>query len=189
MRLNHKIKIDLFEVLRTGKFDFVTIGKSKEWILQNFVDPDARMDIESKGEANYWIYGRIEFYFEQEILVEISMKDVRSLDGGQNLEIDDWIFNENDGQTVKSVIEQIVKNRIEFQVKHHVSEYNCQTSIGLLQAGAHLVFNPDEPEVIDYNKWMKEDSKLIDPNLHKLSSISLVERERIKTVYNNGFHE
>lgn len=37
MKLNHKIDIDLKDFILNGKFDFVELGQTQEWLAQNFV--------------------------------------------------------------------------------------------------------------------------------------------------------
>ena len=40
MKNNHKVEIDMLKLFKTGKFDFLKMEQSKEWILNNFPDPN-----------------------------------------------------------------------------------------------------------------------------------------------------
>jgi hypothetical protein len=40
VKLNHRIPISLYDFIRTGKFDYVKIGMTKEQLLQQFPDPE-----------------------------------------------------------------------------------------------------------------------------------------------------
>ena len=40
MEYKNKIKVSIKDFFLDGKFDFIEIGQSKEWILNNFPKPD-----------------------------------------------------------------------------------------------------------------------------------------------------
>lgn len=64
MDIKDKIKIDFLEFFKFGKFDFIKLGQTKEWILNNFPEPDSRFDSEMlKNGCDIWTYGDIEFHF------------------------------------------------------------------------------------------------------------------------------
>ena len=48
MKLKTPIEIDFLGFFKTGKFDCLKLGQSKEWILNNFPNPDSRFDLESE---------------------------------------------------------------------------------------------------------------------------------------------
>lgn len=61
MKLNHKINIDLKAFILNGKFDFVELGQTQEWLVQNFADPDDQADM--GNQIDIWRFGSIEFHF------------------------------------------------------------------------------------------------------------------------------
>ena len=63
MKLKGKINIDFEEFFTTGKFDFLKLGKTKEWILNNFPDPDGFDEYPEIYKDDIWRYGNIELHF------------------------------------------------------------------------------------------------------------------------------
>jgi hypothetical protein len=51
MKLPTKIPIDMREVCRTGRFDCLRIGQTKELILSNFPDPDGFVGEERRSRS------------------------------------------------------------------------------------------------------------------------------------------
>lgn len=48
MKLKNKLPISFKDFFSLGEFDFLELGKSKEWIISNFSNPDAFEKIEDK---------------------------------------------------------------------------------------------------------------------------------------------
>lgn len=46
MILKEPIEIDFVEFFKTGKFDHLKLGQTKDWILTHFPDPYSRFDQE-----------------------------------------------------------------------------------------------------------------------------------------------
>ena len=67
MQLPRPINIDMLDFLRDGRFDCIEPGQTKEWILNNFPDPDGKCRIAD----DIWLYGNIEFHFGDGELVHI----------------------------------------------------------------------------------------------------------------------
>lgn len=67
MQLPRPINIDMLDFLRDGRFDCIEPGQTKEWILNNFPDPDGKCRIAD----DIWLYGNIEFHFGGGELVHI----------------------------------------------------------------------------------------------------------------------
>ncbi|EHC1583774.1 hypothetical protein JT374_001857, partial [Listeria monocytogenes] len=60
MKLNKPVEIEMETFIQKGEFDCIKIGQTKEWILNNFPDPDSISNI---GHNLYiWLYGNIEFH-------------------------------------------------------------------------------------------------------------------------------
>ena len=97
MKLKEPIEIDFLEFFKTGQFDFLKLGQTKEWILNNFPDPDGNIDkktlLKVKG-FDIWTYGDIELHFKNKILFLIYSDYWYEwkLEGGKNLKLKKWIL-------------------------------------------------------------------------------------------------
>jgi hypothetical protein len=110
MKLKTPIEIDFLGFFKTGKFDCLKLGQSKEWILNNFPNPDSRFDLESeKSGFDIWTYDDIELHFENDILFLIYSDHWYEwkLEGGENLNLDKWIFDDISRLTLNYVLESI----------------------------------------------------------------------------------
>ena len=94
MKLADKIPIDLLEFIKSGRFDYIKLGQTKEWLLNNFPDPDGFAESPKMNAHPIWQYGNIEFHFTQGQLTLIYSDYIDSLDGGKSLELHKWIFAE-----------------------------------------------------------------------------------------------
>ncbi|EHH6118450.1 hypothetical protein J8O47_002069 [Listeria monocytogenes] len=45
MKLNKPVEIEMETFIQKGEFDCIKIGQTKEWILNNFPDPDSISNI------------------------------------------------------------------------------------------------------------------------------------------------
>src|SRR5688572_27353657 len=118
MKLLHTIKIDLLDFFKTGKFDYLKIGKSKEWILNNFPNPDGFEDYrEQLLNGDIWHYGNVELHFDKDILFLIFSDYLHDLSGGDSIEISKWILNEPDRMNLDYVMSQLNAERIDFEKK------------------------------------------------------------------------
>ncbi len=71
MECRAPIHISIYNFMMFGKFDSIEIGQTKEWILNNFPNPDDRI-VQKRGQGfDIWRYGTIEFHFVGEELVLI----------------------------------------------------------------------------------------------------------------------
>lgn len=171
MKLNERIKIDLLEFFRTGKFDYLKPGQTKQWIINNFPDPDDKFDY----NAPIWVYGDIELHFNGEDKLFLIYSDyIDTLDGGNSLALDKWIFKEPEKLTLEYVIEHLNIERIGFKVVHRVFSLGFITSvIEILDSKISLGFEPAEYDNEDSEAYLLR-SQTADPNKFKLVSFSLM---------------
>jgi hypothetical protein len=108
--IKHPIKINLKDFFLQGKFDFIKLGKTKEWILQNFPAPD---DV-STGRQDIWRYGNIEFHFANNVLEFVLSDYVLELDAGTQISLDKWILQPTYTLTLKDIISELNKEQIPF---------------------------------------------------------------------------
>lgn len=134
--------------------------------------------------AQFWRYGNIDFFFHEDRLTQIFTDDIDSLDGGENTDIEKWILNEPKTLSVDFVIQSLIRESINFLVRHHQGDHACQTSIGLINSCVHLNFQPVERDVVDLDEWYRSGIKLVDPNAYELCSITLMDRDEFEVAYN-----
>lgn len=123
MKINHRIEIDLLEFTRSGKFDVLKNGQTREWVLNNFPDPDDFENGESwrKGEFEIFNYGDFELHFSHDILFLIFADFAGKIDEGKSLTFSNkWIFEEDTAKlNLPYVINELLKEKIDFSTKRN----------------------------------------------------------------------
>jgi len=115
MKLKTKIDIDLLEIFKTGKFNYLKLGQTKEWILNNFPDPDNYSVDASVFENDVWCYGDIELHFRKDsTLFLIFTNHIDSLEGGRSLSLNKWILNNPKYLALEKLLGHLVLERIDF---------------------------------------------------------------------------
>lgn len=154
MKLSSPIEIDFLEFFKTGKFDYLKLGQTKEWILNNFPDPDGDFSKEEliKGkDFNIWTYGDIELHFENQILYLIYSDYWYEwkLGGGDHLKLNKWIFDDISKLTLRFVFDALNTQNIDFKKK--------TDSLGVLlrlNSGVEMTFeNINDIENLDTNDF------------------------------------
>lgn len=115
MKLKEKITIDFKEFLSAGKFDFLKHGKTKEWVINNFPDPDDFDDVPEIYKDDIWCYGNIELHFHKEELFLVFSDYINILDGGPSLELKKWFLGNEKTPTLIEVISELNKEHIDFE--------------------------------------------------------------------------
>jgi hypothetical protein len=175
MKLSDPIKIDLLEFFKTGKFDYLKLGQTKEWILNNFADPD---DLEYyTSDYPIWHYGNIELHFrDDETLFLLYCDYIHTLEGGPSLQLDKWILNEPANLELEYVIRHLNRERINFKLEHQTSSQGfVGTNIELLESKVLLGFAPEETED-DIDEFLAR-CKTADSNTFKMVSFSLYDNQ------------
>lgn len=144
MQLQHRITIDLLEFIKTGKFDHIKIGQTKQWILDNFPDPDNFQDSSDMRNNSIRRFGNIEFHFSKEELFLIHSDYIDTMDGGESLELKKWIFSEPKKLFLSYVLEQLNQQRINFRVEHQTFGILSVVNVTIIQSGVTLGFSPRE---------------------------------------------
>ncbi|WP_337085170.1 hypothetical protein [Elizabethkingia anophelis] len=162
MKLLQPITIDFLDFFKTGKFDYIKLGQTKEWILNNFPDPNDRYleDWVKRNDIDIWLYGNIEFHFFKEELMMIFSDHFNhaKLSGGKNIKIKPWIFKNTEKLTLAFVFSELNTNKIDFKKK--TDEFGVRLR---LQSGVELTFEN------------KEDVENLSPNYFHLTSFALIE--------------
>jgi len=175
MTINNPIEIDLFTFLKNGKFDYIKLGQTKEWIINNFPDPDDTY--KDNYNSPIWFYGNIEFHFNDDNKLFLIYTDhIDNLNGGQNLILDKWIFNRPKELTIENVTRQLTKEQISYKLEYGtLSNGYTSAEIECLDSGVRLGFAFPESDEEEYEEYL-EKLKTIDRNLFRLFSISFIER-------------
>ncbi|NQY29458.1 MAG: hypothetical protein HRT69_08300 [Flavobacteriaceae bacterium] len=94
MNVKEVIEIDFIYFFKTGNFDCLILGQTKEWVLNNFPNPDGKYNPETNKVFSIWTYGNIELHFEKEVLFLIYSDSLDNLNGGDFLKQNKWIFDD-----------------------------------------------------------------------------------------------
>src|SRR5688500_4761400 len=117
MTLTEPIDIDLLAFIKLGKFDYIKLGQTKEWIINNFPDPDDTY--KDNYNSPIWFYGDIEFHFNDDNELFLIYSDhIDTLNGGQNLRLHKWIFEKSEQLTIENVIRHLAKERIGYRLEY-----------------------------------------------------------------------
>jgi len=109
------VLIDFKEFLSAGKFDFLKYGKTKEWVINNFPDPDGFDDSPEIYKDDIWCYGNIELHFYKEELHLVFSDYIDTLDCGESLELKKWFLGNKETPTLLQVISELNKEHIDFE--------------------------------------------------------------------------
>lgn len=173
MKLKEKINIDFEEFFTIGKFDFLKLGKTKEWIINNFPDPDGYEEHPEIYKASIWTYGNIELHFNDDELFLIFSDYINELDGGDSLELKKWFLENTEKLKLSDIISQLNSKHIDFQKR---TNNIGQTTVNLeLQSGVNLGFYLEENTDEDYEIFL-ERCKRTNQNEFKLGSFSLMKK-------------
>ena len=166
------INIDLLTFIKTGKFDYIKLGQTKEWIIENFPDPDDTY--QDNYNSPIWFYGNIEFHFhEDEKLFLIYSDYIDTLDGRQSLRLQKWIFDEPDKLTLDNVIRHLTKERVDFKIEYRTLSTGDTTAIlEIIASHVNLSFALPENDDEGYEQYLQK-LKDVDSNLFRLYSFSL----------------
>ena len=167
------LDIDLLSFITSGKFHYIELGQTKEWITNNFSDPDETY--KDNYNSPIWFYGNVEFHFdENEILFLIYSDHIDTLDGGQSIRLEKWIFKVSENLTIEKIIRHLVRERITFKLEFGTlsSGYSTAT-IEIEQSQVKLSFALQENEEEDYEQYLVR-CKSEDSNLFRLFSFSLM---------------
>lgn len=149
MKFNHKIKINLEEFITLGKFDCIEIGQTKEWILNNFPDPDDIMAGKSIDKSPIWRYGNIEFHFREDKLSMIFCDYIEEMYGGDSLDLDIFFLHELNSLTFSSILNKLTFLKVNYSIKHELSIN--QVILTITESNIYMAFERMNHQVNDPN--------------------------------------
>lgn len=149
MKLKHKINIDILEFFQTGKFDYLKPGQTKNWILNNFPDPDDFGLGKNLNNAKIWRYGNLELHFDEQELFLIFADHIDILDGGDSIDLDKWILDKQSELDLEKIIKEFNKLKMDFSVTNK-RELDL-IELKIIKSKVKLTFHGDNEK--DINKF------------------------------------
>jgi len=119
MKLKQPIEIDFLEFFKTGKFDYLKLGQTKEWIINNFPDPDCYDSDFLTEEVNIWTYGGIELHFKNKELYLI-FSDYwyeGKLADTKDIKLNKWFFEDISKLNLLYVLTKLNEHNIDYKKK------------------------------------------------------------------------
>jgi len=153
MKPEYFVTIDMMQFLKTGKFDCIEPGQDKQWILNNFPDPDglAREEALKKRKNDIWQYGDFEFHFSHDQLQMVYADYWRCLDGGGHIRLMHWMTDQP--VTLHQMMQALNRERMDFSVRT-LTKTAC-VCLSLPASGVELGFSDvsQNPQHTDSNGW------------------------------------
>ncbi len=171
MKLKEKITVDFEEFFATGRFDFLKLGKTKEWILNNFPDPDGYEKHPEIFKNDIWTYGNIELHFSNDKLFLIFSDYIDELNGGDSLTLKKWFLENKEPLKLSNVISELNNKHIDFRKR--TNRTGQLTVILELESGVHLGFLLEENTNENYEDFI-ERCKKTNQDEYMLVSFSLM---------------
>ena len=170
MKLRDKLHIDIEEFFSTGKFDHLKLGKSKEWVINNFPDPDGYDDEEDILNDDIWTYGNVELHFYKEELVLIYSEGITNLNGGDSIDIRKGILGSDRECDLNRIMSYLNQRHIDFRKKtHNVGSYSIDL---ILESGVKLAFQLEQNDIEGHEMFL-ERCKTTNQDDFKLVTFSL----------------
>ena len=167
MKLKSPIVIDLLEFFKTGKFDYLKLGQTKEWIINNFPDPDCYDASFLTEEVNIWTYGGIELHFENKELYLIFSDHwyEGKLADTKDIKLNKWIFEDISKLSLLYVLTKLNEHNIDYKKKTDKLGVRIR-----LTSGVELTFdNINDIEGLSANQFHLTSFSLVEENAYRWS--------------------
>ena len=117
MKSKNELNIKLLDFFKYGEFDCIKLGQTKEWILNNFPEPDSQEEVGMDIMCEIWKYGSIEFHFTENKILFLIFSDAwfNKFEEAKNIKIDKWIFKNIKKLNLINVIKIFNENEINYQ--------------------------------------------------------------------------
>ncbi len=114
------VEIDFFEFFKNGIFDYIKIGKTKEWILNNFPNPDGFYNYGGTNllsdKCSIWKYGAIEFHFDRNELYFIWCDNLPNLKDTSNIKLKKWFLDDLSKLTLSFVLSILNTEQMNYKI-------------------------------------------------------------------------
>ena len=155
------IQINLRDFFLKGQFDSVKIGQTKDYIINNFAQPDDDSDM--GYNMRIFSYGCIEFHFEFDVLFLIWCDNLTYLKNTKSIKFDKWIIKDLAKMTLPNVLKILNSEKSNYSVKFDEKLKNA--IIKIKPSNVNLWFEP-----------MKEENDE-NPNNYKLIAFGLSDKD------------
>ncbi|MCP3773784.1 hypothetical protein NLX71_10730 [Paenibacillus sp. MZ04-78.2] len=142
IKLTNPVHVDLFKFVVHGEFDYIKMGQTKEWILNNFPDPDTMSNM--NHDLYIWQYGNIEFHFHHDVLYMIWCDNFYRFTAGKHIHLNKWIFEKTRYLTLSKTMKVLNEHKISFTLVHNKNLKNA--IIRILKSNVELWFEPNDDE-------------------------------------------
>jgi len=140
MKTKYKISIDLEDFIKSGKFDHLKVGMTKDEVLNVFPEPEDWSNAAYYLSSNIWRYGNFELHFEEDTLLMIFNYYIAEMDGGESLEVKRWIFEPENDRRLIEIMRKLNTERLSFEVE---SDSIGRTILHIKDSDVYLSFNPE----------------------------------------------
>lgn len=139
MKQKDKTHINLMNFIKSGKFDVLSMGQNRDWVVHIFPTPDGFADNEGwrNGEFEIFSYGDLELHFSNDILYLIFADFKGKISGGNSLVFTDkWIFTQDTSALNLAYVAEVLKTEnigftIETNDKLHTIILHLQSKVSL----------------------------------------------------------
>lgn len=164
MKLSAPVHINMLQFFKTGTFDCLKLGQSKAWVLSNFPDPDSGWDEDMQsGGFDIWTYGNFELHFEKGKLFLIFSDNLENLHGGEDIELEPWIFSEPHRLNLSEVLKAINEQAMSYKKQ--------SDNLGVvlrLESGVEFTFeNIDDVDGLSENEFSLTSFGLVAENFRR----------------------
>ncbi len=155
MKLKNPIQINLKDFFQKGQFDCIKTGKTKEWILNNFPDPDNfDHSLFMSKKCNIWTYGALEFHFDLDELFLIWCDNLPYLKNSKSIKYEKWILEDLSKMTLLEVQKILNSEKSNYSVKLDKDSKNAIIKIKQSEVGLWFEnLTETEEELPDFNEF------------------------------------
>lgn len=132
------IEVHLLEFFKTGVFDCLRFGETKEYLYHNISNPSNCTHKNEFYQNNIWVYGDLELWFEGDFLQHLFADWHKGLDFGNAFKVDTWILQENAHPTLETVIRELNAEGMDY------AKNTMPTSTPNIPLGIDLMLNPSK---------------------------------------------
>ncbi|MDH7447604.1 hypothetical protein [Aquimarina sp. 2201CG14-23] len=145
MKINNPIHIHLKDFFLKEQFDIIKVGQTKEWILNNFPEPDDDTDM---GNGFSIIrYGWIELHFDLDKLFLIWCDSLPYIEDSDRIKYDKWMLTNLDELTLEQTQKRLNSESVNYLVKFNTEERHVIVKIKY--SGVKLWFHPETEKMND----------------------------------------
>jgi hypothetical protein len=115
--LNHPIRIDFLDFLKTGKFDYLKLGQTIQEVEQILPLPDEKVEEHKAFDLISWRYAELVLNFRKQKLADLRLYAATDrINFGDAFKVYPWIFERPDQLSMEQVILSLTRAKIDFML-------------------------------------------------------------------------